>query len=237
MTVPLLFFKADDARGSRRCTTAPSGRSMRFNLRSAKNASLRPSGDQNTDVAPSVPGTGRASRWATARSQTRVRPVSGAAGSATNASCDPSGDNAKNVRPGWRSKKLPSGGGTAKRTGEGDTDGPERGEPNMANAIATLVAVARIAAIAATRLLSERGATSAVSVSCSSAIRASPISRSRSFGSLVRQQRRRRTRFGGVPARRSSHVGSRSTTAVSASLTVAPANGGCWAHISKSTQP
>ena len=38
------------------------GRFKRFNLPSAKKASERPLGDQNTDVAPSVPGNGRASR-------------------------------------------------------------------------------------------------------------------------------------------------------------------------------
>src|SRR5262245_15337009 len=102
---------------------------MRFNWRSAKNASDWLSGDQNTDVAPSVPGRDCASRSATARIQTRFRPVDPGAGSATNASCDPSGDNAKNVRPGLRVKVAPSGGGTEKRMGEGDTDGPERGGP------------------------------------------------------------------------------------------------------------
>src|SRR5687768_7424265 len=103
---------------------------MRFNLRSAKNASLRLSGDQNTVVAPSVPSSGRAGRSSTARTQTRVRPVDPGAGPAINANCNPFGDNAKNVRPGLMLKRVPSGGGTEKRTDEGDTDGPERGEPN-----------------------------------------------------------------------------------------------------------
>jgi hypothetical protein len=59
----------------------------------------------------------------------------------------------------------PSGGGTSKRLAEGDIDGPERGEPHIANASAKLAVVTRIAAIAATRLVVGRGTTFAVSVS------------------------------------------------------------------------
>ena len=56
-------------------TAGPAGRSKRFNLASAKKASERPLGDQNTEVAPSVPGNGRASRSVRARSQIRLEPV------------------------------------------------------------------------------------------------------------------------------------------------------------------
>ena len=52
-------------------TAAPAGKSMRFNLPAAMNAIDRPSGDQNTDAAPSVPGIGRASSSVIARSHTR----------------------------------------------------------------------------------------------------------------------------------------------------------------------
>src|SRR3954467_4425409 len=52
-------------------TAAPLGRSIRFNLPPAKNARDRPSGDQKTDRAPSVPGTTRASRLEIGRTQMR----------------------------------------------------------------------------------------------------------------------------------------------------------------------
>src|SRR5262245_19224570 len=139
--------------------TAPPGRLTRFNWRVVKNASDRPSCDQKIESVPSVPSSGRASGTATARTHTRFsRP-------AINANCDPSGDNAKDVPDTWFQNPVPSGGETGKRSGEGGTDGLERAEPNMAKAIAKLAAVARIAAIAATRLVIERGATGAASVS------------------------------------------------------------------------
>src|SRR2546427_9581794 len=87
--------KAEMAGTSHKGTADPPGRSIRFSLPPAKNASDRPSGDQKTDTAPSVPGTTRASRPETGRSQ--MRRGSGGALEATNASCDPSGDSARNV--------------------------------------------------------------------------------------------------------------------------------------------
>src|SRR5512135_2628442 len=52
-------------------TTEPPGRSTRFNLSMVKKASERPSGDQTTDSAPSVPGRGRGSIWPSDRIHTR----------------------------------------------------------------------------------------------------------------------------------------------------------------------
>src|SRR5215203_3364230 len=77
-------------------TAGPPERSIRFSLPPAKNARDRPSGDQKTDDAPSVPGTTRASSSEIGRSHTRGG-FGGAA--ATNASCDPSEDSARNVVP------------------------------------------------------------------------------------------------------------------------------------------
>src|ERR1017187_10059864 len=72
-------------------TGAPPGRSRRFSLLSAKNPSDVPSGDQNSETAPSVPARGRASTPEGGRSHTR-RPPFGS--DATWASRDPSGDTA-----------------------------------------------------------------------------------------------------------------------------------------------
>src|SRR5678816_411447 len=72
-------------------TGVPSGGSSRFSLSPAKNAIDRPSGDQMTVRAPSVPATGRASTDDIGLIQTRWSPL---ASSATYASCDPSGDSA-----------------------------------------------------------------------------------------------------------------------------------------------
>jgi hypothetical protein len=76
---------------------------MRFSWPPAKNPRDWPSGDQNADTAPSVPGSGVASSDASERSHTR-RP---AASDAMKATVVPSGDTAismfsKNVknRPG-----------------------------------------------------------------------------------------------------------------------------------------
>ena len=225
---------------SQTVTGDPAERSILFNLPSAKNASERPSGDQNGDAAPSVPFRGRASRSVIARTQMRLTPVSSGSDSveARNANCDPSGDNAKNVSAGLKVKKPPSGGDTSKRTGGAVrlrvADGRYSTMPSTA-AKASVLAIDT----PATRRVNDRAGTWAMAVPSplSSAIRASPISRSRSFGSLVRQRRRTRTRFAGVPARSRSQSGSRSITAACASLIVAPANGGWCAHISNRTQP
>lgn len=50
-------------------TAAPPERSIRLSLVDVKNATEPPSGDQNNDVAPSVPATDRASRSETERIQ------------------------------------------------------------------------------------------------------------------------------------------------------------------------
>jgi len=70
-------------------TGVPPGRSIRRSFPAAKNARERPSGDQNSDVAPSVPASGFASSSATPRIQARNGP---AAPRAVNARRDPSGD-------------------------------------------------------------------------------------------------------------------------------------------------
>src|SRR5262249_55552309 len=75
-------------------TTAPLERSSRLTRPLEKNAIDRLAGDQNTEVAPSVAGTGFASRVASGRSQILLRPAGSVA---TNASCEPSGDNARPV--------------------------------------------------------------------------------------------------------------------------------------------
>src|SRR5258706_4372433 len=80
----------------------PPFRSTRFSRPSAKNPIVRPSGDQNSADAPSVPGTGRASRSESARIHTLiVGRLTGATsrdgpdGSARNASREPSGEKAE----------------------------------------------------------------------------------------------------------------------------------------------
>src|SRR5690349_13155977 len=87
-------------------TAAPAGRSIRFNLPPAKNARDRPSGDQKTDVAPSVPGTTLASS-----AEIGLTQMTGGLGgvTATNASCDPSGERARNVEPGLCRNRPPGG--------------------------------------------------------------------------------------------------------------------------------
>ena len=75
--------------------------SMRFNLPSARNASERPLGDQNSDPAPSVPSTGLAPSPFKARTHTRPSPPPATRGpepeDAINANRNPSGESAKNV--------------------------------------------------------------------------------------------------------------------------------------------
>src|SRR5262249_57567967 len=59
-------------------TTAPLERSSRFNRPLAKNAIDRLSGDQNTEVAPSVAGAGLSSRVASGRIHIRPPPPASA---------------------------------------------------------------------------------------------------------------------------------------------------------------
>ena len=93
----------DELSVGHRTTAVFPDRSMRFSLSSAKNPRDLPSGDQNADTAPSVPGSGVASGAASGRSHRR-RP---AASDAAKTIVVPSGDTAistfsKNVkdRPG-----------------------------------------------------------------------------------------------------------------------------------------
>ena len=109
--------------------------STRFNLPSAKNARDRPSGDQKTDVAPSVPATGRASNADRARSKMRVAPAGAVA---TSASWDPSDERARNVLSGLRAKPEPTGGDTENRT-EGSARLPREPTRRKANATDTTV--------------------------------------------------------------------------------------------------
>ena len=75
-------------------TGAPPRRSIRRSLVPAKNASERPSGDQNSDVAPSVPASGLAFSSATAP---HPDPDGSAPLRAVKAICVPSGDTERPV--------------------------------------------------------------------------------------------------------------------------------------------
>ena len=70
-------------------TGVPPGRSRRLSCPAAKKASVRPSGDQNIEWAPSVPGTSRAASSPSGRTQIRE----GTPGrNATKATVEPSGE-------------------------------------------------------------------------------------------------------------------------------------------------
>src|ERR1035437_1258591 len=94
-------------------TGAPPAKSRRFRFFPAKNPSDAPSGDQNTDTAPSVPARGRASKPERARSRTR-RPPFGS--DPTYATCDPSGETETVFDSNWKKKDPFSGGEIVKRT-------------------------------------------------------------------------------------------------------------------------
>src|SRR5262245_38124278 len=103
-------------------TAAPPDESSRFSLPLAKNAIERLSGDQKTDVAPSVAGSTRASRLWSGRSHTFLRFV---ASVAMKASCEPLGDRARLVvsrlsptdpAPEPLPKTVPGGGEIVNRT-------------------------------------------------------------------------------------------------------------------------
>src|SRR5256885_11518238 len=105
---------------------AASERSVLFSFPFAKNASERPSGDQNGYDAPSVPGTRRGATVSTAR---RKRELTPSAVRATNARRLPSGDRARApVSSGDGMKEL-SGAETANRVTR-TSAGPLREEPS-----------------------------------------------------------------------------------------------------------
>src|SRR6478672_1123293 len=87
----------------------PPETSIFLSLSCDANARKRPSEDQNTLVAPSVPGKGRASRESRLRTHTSTRP---SAPAAVKASLLPSGERSKLTG----SKPPFSGGGIWKRT-------------------------------------------------------------------------------------------------------------------------
>src|SRR4051812_44376342 len=95
----------------------PPRRSIRFNWPPAKKPSVFPSGDQNGQVAPSVPASAEASTASTGRIQICETPL---APDATNASWRPSGDNASCAASTelWVPVNAPpAGGGTEAATG------------------------------------------------------------------------------------------------------------------------
>src|SRR5437868_5323503 len=112
--------------------------STRFNLSPAKTPIDRPSGDQNTPSAPSVPATGCASISENGRSQSRDWP---GASTATNASCEPSGDTANGTVSTVRRNAVPGGGATRNLTVFGTTLRPE----NRITANAAITATAATA--------------------------------------------------------------------------------------------
>src|ERR1700693_4272537 len=101
---------------SQRATAAPPERSRRFNFPSAKNAMERPSGDQKTDEARSVPARGRASRAESARNQSRCPPDGS---DAMYTGCEPSGETASSGASTPETKAPPGGGAMEKRNGRG----------------------------------------------------------------------------------------------------------------------
>src|SRR5512140_508090 len=109
---------------------APPERSRRLSLPSPMKPIDDPSNDQNTDEAPSVPASGRASKPDRARSTTR-RPPFGS--TAMYASCDPSGERATPVDSSGLKKEPLSGGAIVKRTAPA---GLARGAPRNSSTAA-----------------------------------------------------------------------------------------------------
>src|SRR5205085_1467075 len=128
-------------RTSHNVTEAPAGRSSRFSLPSAKNATERLSGDQITDAAPPVSAKGLGSASDRARTQTRCTPL---ASLATNAIWRPSGASASGTFSKLSKKVPPCGGGTEKRTTDAAVGGAADRDRTIA-AAATAMAMAAIA--------------------------------------------------------------------------------------------
>src|SRR4029453_14512121 len=95
-------------------TTPFRARSKRFRLPPAKNPSDRPFGDQNAEVAVSVPANGCGESTDSGRSQMRLTPDCSCT---TKASSAPSGEIAKKVTSGPRRNSVACGGATQNCTG------------------------------------------------------------------------------------------------------------------------
>ena len=130
---------------SHRVCAGPPARAIFLSLPCAKNPRFRPSGDQNGNVAPSVPGIGRASSESSGRTQRRVGPPS----SLTKARLRPSGESIKKFRLDF------SGSDTLKRP-ESWAGGVSRKCRTVGTAIATITTTATAsAAIHASRPLGD----------------------------------------------------------------------------------
>ena len=195
--------------------TEPLATSRIFKFACARNARARPSGDQKGFAAPSVPGSARVSPVSTPYSQT-VRPPP-----------LPSAVHAIN-RPS-REIAMPGAGSPAGAPGVADASianvaesraqagalSPRRSFCVASAAMATEAATA--AALAAIHHTAWRDRAGRIVSSCAgsgptmdNSSGTSPISRSRRFGSLSRQRRRRRTMCGGVAGGSAVQSGSRS---------------------------
>ncbi len=197
---------------------APPLRFNRFSEPSAKNPIVRLSGDQNGSVAPSVPSSGSAVVVESERNQRRV-PF---ALEAANTICVPSGDRANadgcDVGGVTMSRRV-SGGGVSLRWRTAGT--------------ASAAAATRTTAVAMIHAVDERRADAGAAAATCGAVssrgpsnisRASPMSRSRFFGSFSRHRCNSRRTPGGIVAGNAARSGVSRSTDASSSLTSSPAN-------------
>src|SRR5450759_1773523 len=181
-------------------TAAPPESSTRFNFPCAKKAIDRPSGEKKSELAPSVPGMGRASGADSGRRKMRCPPCGS---DTTYASCDPSGETARKETSTKYEKVAFAGGGTEKRIVCGDCPRGPRASERAATATAMATATLAISH-GRNRTRKRRGVASAgpgVTAPSEMARSCRPTSWAachRSAGSLAREVRIRPSSAGGL---------------------------------------
>src|SRR5687767_14016754 len=125
-------------------TGAPPDRSTRLSCPPTMKPSALPSGDQNIELAPSVPETSRA----VSSPSDRTRIFDGTpARNATNATVEPSGDTETLVDSIPVPTRAPVGGASANRTGSGASNGDPCDLPPINHQVAPVASAAAMSAI------------------------------------------------------------------------------------------